>query len=527
MPHTAYTGLQLLLQSLSTTEKEFLAKRFTARSNHKTESRMHTLYICMQEDARADDERMYNTWRRKLKAALTQHAYEKTKSELKIFVLETLRLLHAPGHDVYLQQRIDYANILSARGMYADAYKILQLAEKDVYEFTDPLYACIINYKMIHILPYIHEKDKPAQVHALMQETGLMIKNLQVYHTVFAFNLEVALLARQTSVMQTAQHAAQLKKLLQNPLVKTDAETLPYLAQCTLLKSLSWLYRLQGDFLKTFSYQKKLVDALAQKQTYQLQYRPALFLAEWADLVNISLKAEKFTDAEQALEKYKSLCAEHALADVHTQLMITNYTLALQQADDKKIPDKTLAKKQWKQLQTSIHQLQAGHVFSFLCTVMKSFLALKEHSLLHDVYVRILQSAPAERFDVVYAAELIYTLSLYEQAKVSTTLQTISLPEHFISQAESFYRRVHHAELKDADTQRVVNGLKLLAKRTTIEEHCKILSNMFARRLVGQRPTRAKTKQQKNFTGNNLFDFSGWAERKIAEMEKMLLREEK
>lgn len=73
-------------------------------------------------------------------------------------------------------------------------------------------------------------------------------------------------------------------------------------------------------------------------------------------------------------------------------------------------------------------------------------------------------------------------------------------------------------KLKDAETLRVVNGLKLLAKKTTREEHCKILRKMLAER---------KTKQQKNFTGNILFDFRGWAERKIAEIEGMLMREKK
>ncbi|MBC8045392.1 MAG: hypothetical protein H7Y00_01210, partial [Fimbriimonadaceae bacterium] len=446
-PHSMYlTGFESLLaiiNSLTHTECDQVARRFELKSNHKTENRLYLLFSFIQKNVDADDERIFNLWRRKIKNDITVNAYEKAKSQLKQFILETLRFINVPGHDAYLLERLDFANILIARGLFTEAFKILQLTEKDALEFTDPLYACIINYKMIQFLPHVPEKDRPANVHELMHETGNIVGQLKIYHEIFSFNLDVAMFARQTSFIQNKKQQQQINNLLQHPVAALKINTLPYVAKCTLLKSLSWLYRIAGDAGTAHRYQKELVHVFSEKEKYNMQYRPAQYLAEWADLINISIKNNFIADANDVLKKYQDICKQYHITDAHTQLIIYNYNITIQLQANNNVIDKTIVDVQWKIINTAHQQIQTGHLLTFILTVMKGFLAIKEYKKLHDAYILILKSAPAERFDVVFAAELIYTLALYEQSHMNNSLQIVELNNHFVKQAESLYRRMH------------------------------------------------------------------------------------
>lgn len=509
---SAFESLQAILKSLSPAECEHINRSFALKSNHKIESRISILFSLMKKNMQADDERICNEWRRKIKSDVSDNAYEKTKSQLKQFILETLRIIDVPGHDAYLLERLDFANILSARGLYTEAFKILQLTEKDVFEFTDPLYACIINYKMIQFLPYMQEKDRPANVQHLLQETGNIIDELKIYHGVFSFNLQVAMLARQTSFIQNKRQQRVVNDLLQHPVAKLQIHSLPYIAKCTLLKSLSWLHRLAGDMETAFRHQKKLVLLFSEKEKYNMQYRPAQYLAEWADFINICLKNNFIAEAQKTLTAYKNICSTYTIHDEQTKLIINNYTITIVLLKENAEIDQTVLSEQWKLISRKSSQIQTGNLFTFILTLMKGFLAMKEYKKLHDAYILILKSAPSERFDVLFAAECIYTLSLYEQSYINSGLQVVEMEEHFTKQAESLYRRTHSTVQMHAAERLITNYLKSLAEKNSITHHIRVLKKLKKEIRVAQ--------AHKSVThAYHLFNITQWTEKQIILLE--------
>lgn len=469
---------------------------------------MHILYMCMLHDTAASDERMYNVWRRKLKTGGTMHDYEKTKSELKHFTLETLRLLGAQGRGAAQAERFDFAIILAARGLPADAYKLLQDSNREALDITDPFFFCMMYYKMLQWLPLVAEKDRDKTLDSLLQDAGNMVALLQQCHAVFAFNIAVGRLARQTSYVKTKKQQVRIQELLQQASKQFITNQLPYAAKITLLKSLSWLYRIAGDIAGAWHHQKLLVETLQLHETEHLRHMPRQYMAEWADLVYISIKQQKVAYAKQANETYIALLQVYAKHDSHALLVMQNNILQLQLHLPHTIDEK-LVMAQWLLISSETNNEQSGHVLAFTLTVLQCFFALQRYTAVQETYVFIQQCGSRDRHDVLFTAELLFLLSLYEQLEVEPLLGIIRPHPHFIQQAETFYRRTQATKIFSRYEKAITACLKYLSGKQTIVQHVRRLEKLQSQ-LAKDQP-------------KHIFNMPAWVDKKIKALQKRML----
>lgn len=508
MYKSSFQTLQYLINGLNANEKQVIEQRSLIKHNKNGPASIIKLYKLILKNPTFDEEMVYNRWVRTHTKMQSKHAFENVRTQLKFFILETLRFIDSQGKDS-LQQKLDYAEILIKKGLKEEAFKILNSIGKKIEDFSDPLYFTIINYKKLTLIPFIDRQDTEQCVQQTLKECSNYINESDLYNRLFDFNMQVGMLARNTTVIKTKVQRERLEYLLSKArgFLPPNSDNLLY--KSLLYKSLSWLFRIAGDYKQTFKYQLLLLEAM-EEGNHLLNIMPQSFLSEIADMINICLHNKSYQDAEKYIKQYSLICTNQGLNKEHNLFVINNYKISFTLAMNKLVQDDEILHKQLMLLKLRPWRIQKGHFTTFIFVVMKGFFATGQYKTVINCYAELLHEEPHEREDLLFFSELLYTLSLYLLQPLDLRYHMVESTKLFKEQAESLQRRLR---VKNEDLPlelNLSNCLRQLANKSRFKHHIEILVKLLNN--FEQLEKQGCTYYDQFY---RMFDIKNWAEIRI------------
>lgn len=515
MNRSSFQTLQFLINSLNVNEKQAIEQRALIKHNKNGPASIIKLYNLMQKNPSFDEEMIYNRWVRTHTKMQSKHAFENARTQLKFFILDTLRFIELQGNDT-LQKKLDHADILIKRGLKEEAYKILSSVDKKIIDFSDPLYYTIINYKKLSILPFIESQDTEQNVKTALKECSQFIAETDLYNRLFDFNLQVGLLARNTVVVKTKLQRQRLEYLLSKVPGFLPVNSNNILYKSLLYKSLSWLFRITGNYKETYKYQLLLIETMQSEEETTLELQPKQFLSEIADMINICLHIKSHAEAENYIKSYTDICSLRGLTKEHNLFVLNNYRISLSMAKEELKQDDEILHKQLMLLKLRPWRIQKGHFTTFIFIVMKGFFATGQFKTVINCYAELLQEETHEREDILFFSELLYTLSLYLLQPLDYRYQMIESTKLFKLQAESLQRRLR---IKNEDLPielNLSNCIRQLANKSRFQHHVDILTKLINN--LTQEESEGCSYHAQFY---EMFDIKNWAKNRIAFLQQL------
>ncbi len=509
MYKSSFQTLQYLINGLNANEKQVFEQRSLIKYNKNGPASFIKLYKLILKNPTFDEEMIYNRWVWTHTKMQSKHAFENVRTQLKFFILETLRYIELQGKDS-LQQKLDHADILIKKGLREEAYKILCSVDKKPRNFSDPLYFTIINYKKLSLLPFIESQDTEQSVQIILKESSKFINESELYNRLFDFNMQVGLLARNTVVIKTKLQRERLEYLLSKVQGFMPVNSDNFLYRSLLYKSLSWLFRIAGNYHETYKYQLLLIDIMRMEEEVNLKLHSQQFLSEIADMINICLLLKSFAEAENYIKQYNTICLNLGLNKEHNLFVLNNYKISLSLATEQLKQDDEILHKQLMLLKLRPWRIQKGHFTAFIFVVIKGFFATEQYKTVINCYAELMQEETHEREDVLFFSELLYTLSLYLLQPLDIKYQMVESTKLFKMQAESLQRRLRIKNENLPIELNLSNCLRQLANKSRFNHHIDILNKLINNLMKGESEVCSYNDQF-----YRMFDIKKWAETRI------------
>ena len=514
MALSSFESLQQLINSLNAAEKDAIRQRSLVKHNRNGPATYIKLYDLMQKNPSADEEMIFNRWIRTHVKMVNKHAFENARTQLKNFILESLRGCIVYDHET-VQQKIEYADILISKGMKEEAFKMLNSVEFSQNDAHSHLYNIIINYKKILLIPYVNKHDTEVMVKHTLKENSKLIAESEIFNEIYAFNIEVGMLARTTTIVKTRLQREKASVLFTHPATYIPISPLSVKCKTLLFKTYTWLYRIVANNRQAFNYQLLVLQTMLDEENTYLKNQPQVYLSEIADMISLSLRTDDLDKAEYYLEKYAGICSLLGLNKELNLLVQNNYKINIELAKNTLTADNEILHKQLLLLKSNPWRIQRGHFASFLFTVMKGFFITGQYKTVINCYAELLQDEPKEREDVLFCAELIYTLSLYHLQPLDLRYHMFETTKLFRDQAESLQRRLRSSKEDLPLELNLSNCLRNLANKSRFKHHIQVIRKL----LINQEALEAKGYiYQEQFY--RLFNVQKWAEQHIAFLEK-------
>jgi hypothetical protein len=490
---TASDELFQLIQSLSKSEKRYF--RLFA-SMQKGEKNYLRIFDAIEKQSVSGGEYNENSIRKKFEKEHFIKHFPSEKNYLYNLILKILDLYQAENNgEIRISRLLNYANILSGKGLYAQSKKALQRAEQLAVSHENFIALLNIYKQQKDLFQYVtFEFNDFDKINASEESVFLKIKNIKEYEKIRAEVVKI--FTHEGESIRNKNAIKILQLIVKNPLLKSEKMALSFRAKSTFYFINNGCYNFLNERKKALDYARKRVE-LIEKNPDKIDILPEFYINAINNYINSLNKLHKFKEAILYLAKMKSLAAKRHSASgrIFIRYCVLLREVILVSLDFEKMPglikDTELLFKNYKKY------LRADEEIIHYYRMATLYVYNSEYSKALGWLNKLLNSDLNIREDA-YAFARILNLIIHLELKNNEAL------EYFAKSAQRF---LHKRKILYRCEEILIDFIKKISKRND-----KDLSNEY--RLLKTELTEVlRSPSEKKFL--DYFDLMSWLDSKI------------
>lgn len=244
--------------------------------------------------------------------AMQSSKFVNLKRHLYTQVLKSLRLIHENIESIKVREQIDFAHILYSKGLYLQAFKLLQRVKEMLPEGGHDL----LRLEIIEFQKFIEERHitrsrkKQGKVQSLLNESEN--QEARVSNLILLSNLKIKIHGWyiETGHVRDAKDHYQVKEYFESELRKVRTTDLSVTETIYLHQSYMWFYYILLDFEKCHHHAELWVKAFDENPSH-MKEDPVLYMRGLSYQLTSLYSMQDYDRYVHALQKFENYIKSH------------------------------------------------------------------------------------------------------------------------------------------------------------------------------------------------------------------------
>jgi len=476
-------NLQILHQLVRSMTPDNLGALEYLLGNPKTKTHAAILFDILKNLEEKNLQQAISSWRtyKAVKQQLSFKGFENAKTSLKTKILEAKTISNRYQLGGIAEKNLQIAEVYIQQQNLEQAYLLLGDTIADVTICIHPIYKLQVLHKLIWLHHLINVKGNQKQLKYLTQLLDSAAHDVNRFHTIYQFNLEVTNFYKQTLILKSEESKNKLSVLNKSKLLALHPDEVEHTTATYLLKTKSMLQSLSLD---TDTMLQTIQLLCAKMRVYEGYYLNSSYYINFiAEHINLSILAAQ-KDNIILLESTISY-VQAILEKVTTHTYVPAFKAQCQLAFALYYYYKNDLFQLEQQLQIADDSFCALNIRTpniiqdnIKLTLMKCWLTLNNFDRVTFWYGKRSEKSAIVRLDTFYIKHIIYFCACYEQSSIDKTQNNITVINNcgaiYIDLSTMYTLRKANLPLEHT----VNTAFKILSKNAPIQHHKKALSNL-------------------------------------------------
>lgn len=291
----------LLIKALSPSEKRYFTTITLAKESGKNNA-YYKLFLAMDEQEEYDEQVLLKKYARQKFAK----NLPTTKQYLQNLLLKSLCAYYATNSTYKeISEKIDAANILHNKGLFAMSKKLMSTARKQAeqHEYFY-LAALAMRYEILNITPQTTTNHE-AELRHLYKRLGALLDILQRERE-YLFLHGLTLSSFLSTTYQREDDAQFLQEIVQHPLLQENNKPKETVLRTKYHSALSRSYFIMGDYHNAYRHAKAEIAAF-EEIPVRMRESQMYYLAQLHNLFSRSLKVQRYEELYPIIQKIRAV----------------------------------------------------------------------------------------------------------------------------------------------------------------------------------------------------------------------------